>query len=657
MDPVRPWTLRSFVAITAAAVGIACADGPSAPRVDVSAANAVSCPTSVNDLIAQARVLFGPYATDFNSVRGKLQNLDQHLRNGRTAQAQARAHDIVDFTLAQRDAGRLSGSPEQIAAFINGVYCFAGIDIVIDTPEDTWFILPSDQPQILYGLDSTVGISLPGLPVSEPSLLRVEQFDGQLNTKLDQYPGFVRITLLNDGGTMLTGRATITVCALGAPSPEVAERLRLGHGINETGFEITPEPTSADPVPANVVCEEAPTTLLGRVMNTVREVFTPRTLEASAAVSVRRFGGGVSGTVTEFSPFAPVDPYLSFGGGVSGTVTEFSRDAMMMMSTESVDGSCESVPVGTDLPAACQPTVTIRTFNGTIFQNVPVDWTVTSDALGRIAPRSGNLDAITCGAYGTTAATTTSLNGNAGVCWQLGGVGMNTVVARARAGGDAPEGVTFVNGDSDAVTFNINVTDVSLAVVQGEGVRANAPFTTTAQVRAVDASGSPVAGVEVNWVATGGSVTPATSVTGADGLATVSWTLGLGTNTLLASVRNAASGVTITGTGKDGDVLPPGAAANVDIVSGDGQSGPAGAPLAPLVVRVTDINGAPVAGAAVTWDLRTGHGSLSALSTTTDANGLTSITFTPGLGTSEVKAYIQRARYDDVSFFLTGVAP
>lgn len=660
MDPVRFLSLRTFVFAAVAALGVACAEAPSEPRIDASAADITSCPASINDLIAQARVLFGSNAPNVNSVRGKLQNMDHHRRAGRVRQTQQRAHEIVDFVLALRDAGRLSGTPAQITAFINGVYCFAGIDIVIDSPEDTWFILPSDQPQILYGLDSTVGISLPGFPVSEPSLLRVERFEGQLNTKLDQYPGYVRITLLNDGGTVLTGRATITVCALGAPSPEVAERLRLGHGINETGFVITPEPTSADPAPANVVCEEAPPTLLGRVFNTVREVFAPRTLEASASVNVRRFGGGVSGTVTEFSPFAPVDPYLSFGGGASGTVTEFSRDAMMMMSTESLDGgSCESVPLGTDLPPSCQPTVSVRTFNGTIFQNVPVDWTVNSDALGRIAPRSGNLDVISCGTFGTTAATATSLNGNAGVCWQLGGVGMNTIVARARAGGDAPEGVTFVNGNTDAVTFNINVTAVTLQVTQGQGMLIPAGTSTTGQVRAVDATGTPVAGVHVTWAATGGSVSPATAVTGADGLATVSWTMDLGSNSLTAAVRSAPStAVVLYGIGKVTGSTS-GLPSDIALVSGNGQSGPAGVPLAsPLVVRVTDNAGVPVAGTPVRWVIPVGNGTLSALTTLTDANGIASVTFAPAPGVNTVGAYIELFIVDVVQFTsLTGVAP
>lgn len=649
---IRRHTLFAAVAV----VALACADGPSAPRVDASASAAVSCPASIDDLIDQAHVLFGPDASNVNSVRGKLQNLAQHLRKDRTDLAKARAHDIVDFTLAQRDAGRLAGTPEQIAAFVNGVYCIAGIDIVIDSPEDTWFILPSDAPQILYGLDSTVGVSLPGLPVSEPSLLRIERFDGQLNTKLDQYPGFVRITLLNDGGTLLTGRATITVCAVDAPNPTVAERLRLGHGIRDTGFVITPEPTEADPVPANVLCDEAPVGLFARMMGAVRAAFTPRALQASSATSVRRFGGGVSGTVTEFSPFAPIDPVLSFGGGVSGTVTEFSREAMMAI--ESVEGAeCQSVPVGTDLPAACQPTVSVRTFAGTAFEGVPVDWTVTADAMGQVAARSGDLDAISCGSYGAAAATATSVNGNAGVCWQLGGVGTNTVVARARPGGDAPEGVTFDNGGTDVVTFNINVTAVTASFVTGGGDAAYAGTPVSVTVRVVGTGGTPVAGAHLQFSTNGGSVDAPEATTDAAGEATITWTLGLGANTITAQPRNAPeAAISLSREGKTNPY--EGKAAYIYRVSGDGQSGPSGEMLTePFVVYVTDNLGRPAVGRPVFWKVISGDGTIRTPDTITDANGRASIFYMPKEGTSVVKAWVNEVSLQLVEFTTTGVGP
>ncbi len=60
-------------------------------------------------------------------------------------------------------------------------------------------------------------------------------------------------------------------------------------------------------------------------------------------------------------------------------------------------------------------------------------------------------------------------------------------------------------------------------------------------------------------------------------------------------------------------------------VSGDGQAGAIGSPLAqPLVIKVLDQAGTPVEGEIVVWQVTAGGGSVSPSQTTTDANGLTS---------------------------------
>jgi hypothetical protein len=75
---------------------------------------------------------------------------------------------------------------------------------------------------------------------------------------------------------------------------------------------------------------------------------------------------------------------------------------------------------------------------------------------------------------------------------------------------------------------------------------------------------------------------------------------------------------------------PAGVASQLEKISGDLQTGRAGAVLgAPLVVKVTDALGGAVQGVAITWST-TGGGSLSATSTQTDANGQASVTRTLG---------------------------
>ena len=66
-------------------------------------------------------------------------------------------------------------------------------------------------------------------------------------------------------------------------------------------------------------------------------------------------------------------------------------------------------------------------------------------------------------------------------------------------------------------------------------------------------------------------------------------------------------------------------------VSGNAQTGTAGAPLAsPITVRVTDQNGDNMAGVAVAFAVTGGGGNLGAASVNTDASGLASTTWTLG---------------------------
>ena len=82
----------------------------------------------------------------------------------------------------------------------------------------------------------------------------------------------------------------------------------------------------------------------------------------------------------------------------------------------------------------------------------------------------------------------------------------------------------------------------------------------------------------------------------------------------------------------DGVVLPDeGAPAAITVVSGDTQTGPAGGTLSQaLVVRVSDSRDRPVANQAVGFAIDAGGGQVAPASTTTNADGLASTTWTLG---------------------------
>jgi adhesin/invasin len=185
-----------------------------------------------------------------------------------------------------------------------------------------------------------------------------------------------------------------------------------------------------------------------------------------------------------------------------------------------------------------------------------------------------------------------------------------------------------------------------LAMVSGNEQQGPAGSTLRAPlvVRVTDALGNPIADVPITWTAEGGGSVSATStVTDAQGLSIVERTLGptSGLETTLASSAVdpplAGSPVVFTHT------VTAGNPSGVRIVSGSGQSGAPGSTLPlPLVVGVEDGSANPVVGAAVTWVVTGGGGSLNPTTGTTDDVGQASTTWTlgPGIGTNTVQAIV-----------------
>ncbi|HUR94056.1 MAG TPA: Ig-like domain repeat protein [Gemmatimonadales bacterium] len=147
-------------------------------------------------------------------------------------------------------------------------------------------------------------------------------------------------------------------------------------------------------------------------------------------------------------------------------------------------------------------------------------------------------------------------------------------------------------------------------------------------VQVTDVFGNPIPGVPIDWAVDDGSVSDETTSTGADGLTSVTRTLGsaAGTQVTTASAPGlAGSPVTFTHT------AGAGAATVLEAVSGSGQSALVGTSLPqPLVVRARDGSGNPVAGLAVTWVVGDGGGTLAPVTSTTDADGLATTVWTLG---------------------------
>jgi VCBS repeat-containing protein len=222
----------------------------------------------------------------------------------------------------------------------------------------------------------------------------------------------------------------------------------------------------------------------------------------------------------------------------------------------------------------------------------------------------------------TPASATTGPDGTASAAWTLGGAAGQQRVRAAVTGDGIPDGL-LVNFNATAVSG----AGAKLVLVSGDNqtaaVRSALPDSLV--VRVTDALDNPVAGVEVTWdVGGGGSISPASVTSDANGLAAAERVLGnaSGAQTAIAS----SSGLTPITFSQTAQAANP---TELLLVSGDGQSAPAGATLAdPLVVRLVDDNGNGVGGKAITWVSAPGNGSVNPLNVTTSPTGFAQTSWT-----------------------------
>jgi plastocyanin len=171
----------------------------------------------------------------------------------------------------------------------------------------------------------------------------------------------------------------------------------------------------------------------------------------------------------------------------------------------------------------------------------------------------------------------------------------------------------------------------------------------------VTTDGAPDPGVTVNWSTTGGTLTPTSVPTDANGVASTSWTLGTtsGAQTATATVSGATgSPATFSATALAA------AAAVLEEADGNGQTGEINTALAePVQARVTDEFGNAVADVAVNWTA-TGA-AVSAPTVPSDAAGISQVTVTLGgtPGPITITAASEGLDGSPVDFTATAVEP
>ncbi|HEY0997857.1 MAG TPA: cellulase family glycosylhydrolase [Gemmatimonadaceae bacterium] len=176
------------------------------------------------------------------------------------------------------------------------------------------------------------------------------------------------------------------------------------------------------------------------------------------------------------------------------------------------------------------------------------------------------------------------------------------------------------------------------------------PLAEPVRVQLVDGKGGGVAGETVAFavIEGGGTVTPAEVQTDAEGVAQAQWQLGPtpGANTLRVSA--AGKSVTLHATGAEGR-----GTTIIKVSGGTADSLPAGCMLGePLLVKVTDLQGKPVAGASVGFEAVQGDGVASPAVATTDAEGIARAQWKLGFqgGANEIRAVLHNATRPSVTF-------
>lgn len=204
--------------------------------------------------------------------------------------------------------------------------------------------------------------------------------------------------------------------------------------------------------------------------------------------------------------------------------------------------------------------------------------------------------------------------------------------------------LTLAGCGGDKGTVTPPEVPAALGLVSGGGALSGTVGNALAEpiaVRVTSAKGKALSDVKVTFqpFGKGASVSTTTVTTNADGVAATTWTLGTiaraNSDTLLATVGalpNAPVRVVATATA--------GAPGQITKYAGDVQTGILGQSLAePLVVAVGDQFGNRLAGVTVSWTVE-GGGTLSASTTTSDANGLASVAWTLGTGPNRAHAAI-----------------
>lgn len=241
------------------------------------------------------------------------------------------------------------------------------------------------------------------------------------------------------------------------------------------------------------------------------------------------------------------------------------------------------------------------------------------------------------------------------------------------ATGNASMNFNYVKPGTGEITATVGLSAADMRFVSVGSERMNLVTSTnlygsTGQVspvaitiEMVDVNNQPLPGRTITWETISGDAVPAgaTSVTDAAGRASMGFTYGAAFSTIAATdyqAYNANPPNFNFAASRDTFVDPAGSGNSMVLLSGNGQTGVTGMPGAqPIVVELRNASGAPLVGVAVTWGA-VGPITLTPGTTTTDASGQASKTFTyNGPGQAMIQAVNASTGYVQAFVAATGI--
>ena len=305
--------------------------------------------------------------------------------------------------------------------------------------------------------------------------------------------------------------------------------------------------------------------------------------------------GGLAGAITSVTPTEITAIAPASAGGVTGSIDVTVTDSETQGWTTIEGASRSGLSYG---PQSSDGIRIVTAPANAVLMGVPLPFTVQAIGADGVSPASGVNVTYTV----TKGAATTPCGYN--VCTATtAGDGTATIMIEAKSTALAVMTASLANGASVTTEFAgaappaIDALSPTLYLAEG------AVFNWAPQA-IVLSKGVPYPGQVVTWSAGGGAaVASATSVSDTNGMAWTQVTAGPLTAASVATVYACVAGGVPGGNGCASlpivSVDP--SSAGLIAVSGTSQTLPAGDPLAPVVLRVVDSAGDPMAGAVVTF--------------------------------------------------------